>query len=89
MPPRISSPWWTAAALGALLLADVGVAHADTSAAKSTARNPAQSARATRSAATAPRLPQTRYTVRKQIESIEPISWLERYGEVRIRERKR
>ncbi len=33
--------------------------------------------------------PQTRYTVRKQIESIEPISWLERYGEVRIRELRR
>jgi hypothetical protein len=30
--------------------------------------------------------PQTRYTVRKQIESIEPIAWLERYGTVRIRE---
>lgn len=28
---------------------------------------------------------QTRYTVRKQIESIEPVSWLERYGEVRVR----
>lgn len=34
-------------------------------------------------------LPQTRYTVRKQIESIEPISWLERYGEVQVRELKR
>ena len=33
-------------------------------------------------------LPQTRYTVRKQIESIEPISWLERYGKVQVRELK-
>jgi hypothetical protein len=33
--------------------------------------------------------PQTRYTVRKQIESIEPIRWLERYGEVRIRKLRR
>jgi hypothetical protein len=33
-----------------------------------------------------PLRPQTRYTVRKQIESIEPVSWLERYGTVRIRE---
>ena len=31
-------------------------------------------------------LPQTRYTVRKQIESIEPVSWLERYGKVQVRE---
>lgn len=41
-----------------------------------------------KSPAPAPRLPQTRYTVRKQIESIEPISWLERYGKVRVRELK-
>ena len=34
-------------------------------------------------------LPQTRYTVRKQIESIEPVSWLERYGVVQVREIKR
>ncbi|MCH7868048.1 MAG: hypothetical protein IH881_10165 [Myxococcales bacterium] len=34
-------------------------------------------------------LPQTRYTVRKQIESIEPISWLKRYGEVQVRKIKR
>lgn len=33
-----------------------------------------------------PLRPQTRYTVRTQIESIEPISWLERYGTVQIRE---
>ncbi len=33
-----------------------------------------------------PLRPQTRYTVRKQIESIEPVSWLERYGTVRIRD---
>jgi hypothetical protein len=32
------------------------------------------------------RLLQTRYTVRKKIESIEPISWLEHYGEVHVRE---
>lgn len=32
-------------------------------------------------------LPQTRYTVRKQIQSIEPISWLERYGEVQVKEK--
>jgi hypothetical protein len=31
-------------------------------------------------------LPQTRYTVRKQIESIEPVSWLERFGKVQVRE---
>jgi hypothetical protein len=30
--------------------------------------------------------PQTRYTVRKQIESIEPVAWLESYGTVRIRD---
>ncbi len=30
-------------------------------------------------------LPQTRYTVQKQIESIEPTSWLERYGKVQVR----
>lgn len=89
MRPRISNPWWTAAALGALLLVAGGVAHAETSLAKSTARDAAQSVRATRSVANAPRLPQTRYTVRKQIESIEPITWLERYGDVQIRERTR
>jgi hypothetical protein len=32
-------------------------------------------------------LPQTRYTVRRQIQSIEPISWLERYGEVQVKEK--
>ena len=37
----------------------------------------------------AARLPQTRYTVRKQIESIEPISWLESYGTVRVRDLKK
>lgn len=37
----------------------------------------------------APLLPQTRYTVRKHIESIEPTQWLERFGKVRVRELKR
>ena len=36
-----------------------------------------------------PLLPRTRYTVRKQIESIEPTQWLKRFGKVRIRELKR
>ncbi len=46
-------------------------------------------ARAAKRIARAPLLPQTRYTVRKQIESIEPVSWLERFGKVQIRELKR
>jgi len=39
-----------------------------------------------RSPTPSPLRPQTRYTVRKQIESIEPVAWLERYGTVRIRD---
>ena len=37
----------------------------------------------------APLMPQSRFTVRKQIESIEPTSWLARYGKVRVRKMKR
>jgi len=37
----------------------------------------------------APLVPQSRFTVRKQIESIEPTSWLARYGQVRVRKMKR
>ena len=37
----------------------------------------------------APLIPQSRFTVRKQIESIEPTSWLARYGQVRVRKMKR
>ena len=33
----------------------------------------------------APLIPQSRFTVRKQIESIEPTRWLARYGKVRVR----
>jgi len=46
-------------------------------------------ARVAKRSARAPLLPQTRHTVRQQIESIEPVSWLERYGKVRIREHQR
>ncbi|MDP6978799.1 MAG: hypothetical protein QF570_09395 [Myxococcota bacterium] len=46
-------------------------------------------ARTAKRTARAPLLPQTRYTVRKQIESIEPVSWLERFGKVQVRELKR
>ena len=38
---------------------------------------------------TAPLILQSRFTVRKQIESIEPTSWLARYGQVRVRKMKR
>ena len=37
----------------------------------------------------APLIPQSRFSVRKQIESIEPTSWLARYGKVRVRKMKR
>jgi len=62
------------------------------------AKDPAKNASAARAAApivapktpvTSPLRPQTRYTVRKQIESIRPTEWLASYGQVQVREVRR
>ncbi len=77
------------AALLTVLLACAGLASAETSLSNESARALSERARTAKRMARAPLLPQTRYTVRKQIESIEPITWLERYGKVQIRELER
>ena len=91
-PPAARRPW-RRFALASLAIA-IWLAPASTTLANSTTtRSPAidlfERARTAKQNARTPLLPQTRYTVRKQIESIEPVSWLERYGKVQIRERER
>lgn len=89
MPPPSTRLRRCAAVLFTALLVSSGIALADPATSDPSsekARALFEHARAVKRAARAPLLPQTRYTVRKQIESIEPISWLERYGEVEIRE---
>ncbi len=91
MPPR-SAPARAARALlctaiaSTLVLATAGAAFANSDPARAGSKELFERVRAAKRDARAPLLPQTRYTVRKQIESIEPVSWLERYGKVQVRE---
>lgn len=84
MPPHPSARWTAALGLG-LLLAFAAPVSANSEPARPGAIDLFERARAAKQKARAPLLPQTRYTVQKQIESIEPVSWLERYGKVKIR----
>ncbi len=94
LPPRLSSERSilhkqrfaaVSIVLAMLLFAPLG-ASADRDVPDLEDRGIASAALAKKSALPQPLLPKTRYTVRRQIESIRPTDWLASYGHVEVRE---